>query len=288
MCKSLSAAGRYGICRVSETLNSINNNVGRKINIGKRVDLGAGELTCSVRSPDVDPYSRCGTQLVPINVRRGGGLSNLEDAKLEQLIDEFRVEGTLHIDVGHSLSGSVSVDVPKTVKFATASRGGIFNRGVVNFADTLKRLDFVYRNANLVFHAAYNQQSGESTVELLKRLEDLYVVYDKYVHVTPKLELVLDGGLSAKSNFCLGIQRGKDSITPIIYPLTRKFEVLAEKTVTEGLKAGFFWSKDKRLYLNLSLSMPWGANGWQTVAFRFVFPEVLRSHVHVLNEVQLP
>ncbi|GBE59650.1 signal peptide-containing protein, putative [Babesia ovata] len=286
VCKSMTSAGMNHKCKFGIAANALNNNVGRKLSISKSFRLGDVDLTCSLRSPDVDPYSGCGTQLVPINVRRHEPLARIEDAKLEQLVDEFKVEGTIVLDGANSLMGSVCVDIPKACHYTVTSKGRTVSQGILDLADTLRRVDFAYQHADMVLHATHNNRSHESSVELLKRMEDLYILHGKYVHITPKVELVFDPRLSPKSNFCLGIHRGKDTITPIFYPMEKKVEVLVEKTITEGLKAGVFWSKDNRLYLNLSLSMPWGKNGWQNIAFRFVFPEVARSHVHMLNEVK--
>ncbi|CDR95752.1 membrane protein, putative [Babesia bigemina] len=286
VCKAITSPGVTNNCKFMEAANALNNNLGRKLSVSKSFRLGDLDVTCSLRSPDVDPHSRCGTQLVPINVQRHEPLARIEDAKLDQLVDEFKLEGTLVLDGANTLMGSVCVDMPKVCQYAVTARGKTVSQGVLDFADTLRRLDFAYQHADLVLHAAHNNRSHETSVELLKRMEDMYILQGKYVHITPKVELVFHPGLSPKSNFGLGIQRGKDSITPIFYPMEKKVEVLVEKTITDGLKAGLFWSKDNRLYINLSLSMPWGKNGWQNIAFRFVFPEVAKSHVHMLNEVK--
>ncbi|GFE53774.1 hypothetical protein BaOVIS_011780 [Babesia ovis] len=276
-----------GLSKLNDVMNALNNNVGRKLNVVKRFNLGNLDLKCSVRSPDVDPYSKCGTQLIPINVRRAGGLANIQEAGIENLIDEVNLEATVDFDAKRIANARVSVDLPNTLKYVTSGKGGIFRTGKIDLVDTLRRIDFVYKHADMIAHAGYNMRNNETTIEVLKRLEDLYVLHGKYVHVTPKLELILDRGISPKTNFCLGIERGGDSITPVIYPLQKRFEVMAEKTITDGIKAGVYWSMDNRVFVNLSLSFPWGKSGWQTLAFRFVFPEILRSHVHMLNELYI-
>lgn len=281
------SAGLQGISKLRDTVNALNNNVGRKISINKQFHVGDGTLTCSVRSADIDPYIKCGTQLIPINVRRRGGLVNLTDAAITDIIDELKIETNFEIDATSSLTGSMSIDIPRTVDLVMRRNGELVSRGIVDLKETIKRIDFFYQNSDLVVHGVYNRNAGEASLELLKRLEDMYILQGKYVHVTPKFELVYDKSISPKSNFCVNIQRGKDSITPIIYPLAKKFELLAEKSLTDELKAGLYWSKDNRLFINLSLSLPWGKTGWQTLAFRFVFPDVVKSHVHMINEVSL-
>lgn len=284
---ALTAAGLRGVSELKKALNAVNNNVGRKINISRRFKIGDLALNASLRSADVDPYSRAGEQLIPIGLRREGGLMNLEEATASDLIDELKLEARFEINPTEAVSGSVSLDVPKTVDIVGKFQGDPVARDYADFKETIKRVDFLYQHADWVMHGSYNRNKAEGRLEILRQLEDAYVLRGKYVTVTPKLELVFDKSIKSNSNFCLNFKRGKDSITPVIYPLSRKFEFMAEKALTEELKAGIFWSKERRLFVHLSLSLPWGKSGWHTLAFRFVFPGLEKSHVHVTNEVTL-
>ncbi|KAK1442027.1 hypothetical protein BgAZ_400570 [Babesia gibsoni] len=279
--------GLRGVAELKKTVNALNNNVSRKISVTKHTRVGDVDVATSVRSADVDPYCKRGTQLIPVNVRRQGGLVNLFDASLSDVIDELKINASIELSSNFMASGSVLVDIPKTLEISALTRDQLFSRGFANFQETIRRVDFLCQHADWVMRAAYNKQTGEGTLELLKKMEDLYILGGKYVSVTPKVEVVYDKDITPDSNFCINLKRGEDSITPVIYPLTKKFELLAEKALTDELKAGFFWSKDNRLFMNLSLSLPWGKTGWQTIAFRFVFPNLEKSHVHMSNEVNL-
>nr|BAN65720.1 membrane protein, putative [Babesia bovis] len=274
-----------GTLLLRDVLNSINNNFGRKINIAKRFNLGKFELRCSLRSRDIDSCSRLGNQLVPINFR---GYSDVEKARWEDLFDEVGLDATIMLDSQYVWNARLSVDIPRAMRYVAYKRGDALTTGLVDFSETIKRIAFLYKHKDLLLQVNHAPLTKETTFDILKRWEDLYVMKNKYIHVTPKLQLIIDDGISPKSNMCLAIERGKDFITPIIYPLDKKFELMAEKTLTDGIKANVFWSKDNRVYMNLSISLPWGKRGWQTLSFRFVFPEVNRSHVHLLNEVYLP
>ncbi|KAK2197354.1 hypothetical protein BdWA1_000353 [Babesia duncani] len=289
--------------KLRDAVSALQSNVNRRLEFGKRMHLGEASFGCLLRQFDVST--------APLTEKEAKQM--LTRDALKELIDnnfnfsEVSLDASFEVSPEMIMGGSCTLNVPKTVNVLLRGLWSFIAPSVGNDgrpfsfkADTrelLKRIHFLMQYRNAMLQLSYDNKDEFLTIDAMRQMEDLFLVNEQYVQITPKFQVVFNHE-KAHSKFSLAIQRGNSTLTPIFYPSEgyvdaaveierRKMEMLFQGKITNEIKIGLFYSKDKKLMINISYNGDWGNYIWQSMAFRFVLPSLRESCIHLTNQIHV-